>query len=252
MIHIYYMNLSSDCSYEQSLILYGILPPERQEKVKAAKREKVARKRLYTGAFLQYVISLETGIPMKHITYTYGVRGKPELDCHNLEKLLKCETTNIEEKFSHGFYFNLSHSGDYAVLAVSDGRIGIDIEYKKNNYEAVAKRCFCKEEYADIMSAETVVEQQQRFLQYWTMKEAYIKYTGEGLGISLASFRIIRQEKGLSNAGDRRQWFASMRLDGMRPYYVALCSSQKKDLAEMNEKELTDVWTEVNVGNIYY
>lgn len=253
MIHIYYTNLDGDCSYEQSLILYGFLPPERQERVRRAKREDVARKRLYTGAFLQCVLSAETGIPMEYIAYTYGSQGKPEIDYQKLETLSKDGTVNIEGKISYGFHFNLSHSGDYAVLAISDSPIGIDIEYKKNNYEAVAKRCFCREEYENIVAAEDIGGRQRRFLQYWTMKEAYIKYLGEGLKIPLNSFLINRQEHGLSYVQDRQAWFAGIAW-GETPYYISVCSSQKEELGKFLQKEETlgGGIREIAIGNIIH
>ena len=69
MIHMFYMNLSGGCSYEQSLALYEILPENRKAGVKKALNASVAKKRLYTGAFLQYVLSRETGISMDKICY---------------------------------------------------------------------------------------------------------------------------------------------------------------------------------------
>lgn len=217
MIHIYYMNLSGDCSYEQSLALYRLLPKERKQKVKSSKQENVARKRLYTGAFLQYVLSEETGIPMEDISYIYGSQGKPELACNPV-----C--------------FNLSHSGEYAVLAVSDQSIGIDIEYKKRNYQSVAKRCFCKEEYEDIIEATSVEEQEKRFLQYWTMKEAFIKRSGEGLSVPLNSFRIIRQDSGISFVEGGQAWFAGC-FWKEEPYCISLCSESEQDVKALVGKD---------------
>lgn len=248
MIHVYGMDLSGDCSYEQSLILYGFLPPERQERVRNAKREDVARKRLYAGAFLQYVLSAETGIPMEYIAYTYGSQGKPEIDYQKLETLSKDGTINIEGKISYGVHFNLSHSGDYAVLAVSDSLVGIDVEHKKNHYETVAKRCFCKEEYEDIMAGATPQEQQMRFLQYWTMKEACIKCSGEGMRIPFNSFSIIRNENGIFRTGDEEYWFAGCPF-GKAPYYVSLCSREKTDVEILLKKEIQKVKIEeIGIG----
>lgn len=184
-IRTYYMRLDGDCSQEQSLALYRMLPEERRELVDRAEKEEIAKKRIYTGAFLQYVLSKETGIAVENLRYTYNECGKPELD-------------------AEGIYFNLSHSGDYAVLAVGDSPVGIDIEYKSRNYMSLAKRCFCREEYEDIAAVEEEQERRRRFLEYWTMKEAYIKYVGEGLRIPLNSFRIERGSDGISFLADDR------------------------------------------------
>lgn len=250
MVHIFYMNLSGDCSYEQSLALYRILPEERKQKVKSAKREDVARKRLYTGAFLQYVLSEETGIPMGNISYIYGRQGKPEIDFRKLEDF-PTNGNYYNKKEIPEFHFSLSHSGEYAVLAVSDLPVGIDIEYKKRNYHSVARRCFCKEEYEDIMEADTIPEQEKRFLQYWTMKEAFIKHSGEGLSIPLNSFRIIRGEYGMSFVEDSDLLFASLFL-GTEPYCISLCSESEQDVKELiKEYGKPDCGIkQISIGNI--
>lgn len=188
MIRIYYMKLSSDCSSEQSLaLLYGedkrilipgkveklyeCLPQERKVLVDRARNENVRRKRIYTGAFLQYVLADELGVSMYSLRYCYNQWGKPELEGHDL-------------------FFNLSHSGEYVVLAISDSPVGIDVEHKTKGYDVLAKRCFCPEEYEDIMSAGKEEERQHCFLEYWTKKEAYIKCLGEGMRIPLNSFSV--------------------------------------------------------------
>lgn len=210
MIHIFYMNLSSGCSHEQSLALYGILPEERKAGVKKALNANIAKKRLYTGAFLQYVLSRETGISPDKLCYKYGEQGKPELVYPDI-------------------YFNLSHSGEYVVLAISDRPVGIDIEHKRKNYATVAKRCFCENEYMDIISAGTKAEQENCFLQYWTMKEAFIKHSGEGLRIPLNSFRILRKEAGISRVDGQDRWFAACFMEDTA-YCISVCSGSLPDV----------------------
>jgi len=85
--------------------------------------------------------------------------------------------------------FNVSHSGDWVVLAVSLQPVGIDVEYVKrdNDVLAIADRYFFGREYAELMSYPRE-EQQQRFFDYWTLKEAYMKARGEGLALGLSNF----------------------------------------------------------------
>ena len=45
-----------------------------------------------------------------------------------------------------GMYFNISHSGDYVVLATADSEVGVDIEKIVSADDAVADRCFTAEE----------------------------------------------------------------------------------------------------------
>lgn len=231
MIHIFYMNLSSDCSYEQSLALYGILPEERKVGVKKALNTNIAKKRLYTGAFLQYVLSKEMDLPTDKIYYSYGEQGKPELD--NQKIFSKMETDSLNQV--PFLYFNLSHSGKYVFLAVSDRPVGIDIEHKKRNHLAVARRCFCGEEYNDIISAKTKTEQERRFLEYWTMKEAFVKYSGEGLRMPFNSFCIMRKESGISYVECPNRWFVTFFMEG-ETYCVSICSESLSDVDSVLKK----------------
>ena len=178
MIRIYYKEVNGDCSYEQSLAMYNSLTPERQEKIKKLRSAGVARKRIEIGYFLQQVLSRELKVPMDCIAYSYGENGKPTLDFKTLGRNLQKKGLPLERT---GLYFNMSHSGKYVVIAVSDVDVGIDVEHKAKNYRQVAKRFFCEEEYRSICACPDETEQKQCFLEIWTKKEAYIKLTGLGM-----------------------------------------------------------------------
>lgn len=228
MLRCYYMDISCDCSYEQSQALYRLLPPERKAAVERLKNEEQIKKKILSGAFLQCALSTALNIPMRQIIYQYGEFGKPGLD-KNTMRDCQPEYDRID--------FNLSHSGKYVVLAVSDGLIGIDIEGRKKNRLAVAKRCFDQKEYEDIISANTEQEQDMRFLEYWTMKEAYVKYLGEGLRIPFHSFQIHRKEGFLSCLERDTQmhniYFATLFLEEM--YCVSICSRSYEELERVRQ-----------------
>lgn len=175
MLHCYYMNLNCDCSVEQSHAFYEELPEERQERIRRMKNPALAKKKIFAGHFLQRILAEEAGIEPGRQQYAYNRMGRPSLTGSTLD-------------------FNLSDSGEYVVLAVSDRAVGIDIERRKKNHLAIAKRCFCQEEYEDIIAVAAPQEQERRFLAYWTMKEAYVKCEGSGLTIPLDSFRVVWDE----------------------------------------------------------
>lgn len=75
-------------------------------------------------------------------------------------------------------FFNISHSGKYAVCAVSDRPVGIDIEEMSDFKRRERYMLFSKEE-SDYVNA---VQTPERFYTLWTMKEAYIKAIGATLG----------------------------------------------------------------------
>lgn len=97
--------------------------------------------------------------------------------------------------------FNLSHSGEYAVCAITDPEkesgIGADIQNITTDREGIAKRFFSKAE-SEWLSRIPVSAKDVAFTRLWTLKEAYIKLTGEGLSRDLGSFSIIPGSKGVN------------------------------------------------------
>lgn len=84
--------------------------------------------------------------------------------------------------------FNWSHSGDYALAALSAGLpLGVDIERtdKKLRALALARRYFHPEE-SDVIAALPPPERERAFIGLWCAKEAVLKAAGEGLSFGLA------------------------------------------------------------------
>jgi 4'-phosphopantetheinyl transferase len=91
-----------------------------------------------------------------------------------------------------GLAFNLSHSGDWVVIAVARGmHVGIDIEQIRPAFRAgdIAGRYFSAAENAAL----TAVPEAQRvraFFDGWTRKEAYVKARGAGIQLGLDTFSV--------------------------------------------------------------
>lgn len=122
-------------------------------------------------AFTREVLSLYTGVRPGHLTFGRNEYGKPHL-------------------LGDGPHFNLSHSGDRAVLGVSTSELGIDIELIRPipDYEQLADRFFAPAERKAVCAAAHPAERPVAFLTCWTRKEAYIKGVGKGLTIPLDGF----------------------------------------------------------------
>ena len=92
----------------------------------------------------------------------YGQLGKPQI-------------VNIPKKF------NLSHSGDYVVCAVGDGEVGADIQKWVPYKERTAERFFAPTEWK-LLQELPASQRTELFYRLWSRKEAYGKYTGQGIG----------------------------------------------------------------------
>lgn len=87
--------------------------------------------------------------------------------------------------------FNLSHSGSYVAIAIANSMVGVDIEVNAKREQAIARRFFHSRERSYLFEQGMTEEQRKtEFQKIWTMKEAYLKYTGEGLRKSLPSFWV--------------------------------------------------------------
>jgi phosphopantetheine--protein transferase-like protein len=89
------------------------------------------------------------------------------------------------------FHFNISHAGRYVVCAFSDAPVGIDIEVIASADMKIAERFFAGREKMYIFEQTSEFAQREAFYRVWTMKEAYIKREGRGLGIPLPSFDVF-------------------------------------------------------------
>lgn len=127
-------------------------------------------------------LQLATQIKWKDILLTRSIKGKPEL-VNNLEK-------------GENVYFNISHQGDYTVLAASTKvNVGIDImkNVKPNNTDIpsffkLMKRQFVDPEWSYIHSHEDEFTRLKAFYRLWCLKESYVKATGIGIGPNTASY----------------------------------------------------------------
>jgi len=120
-----------------------------------------------------------------------------------LSRYLLCDPSEIV--FSEGscgkpgvtgsnLHFNLSHSCECAVIAVSGslcGEVGVDVEFRKRSVDALslAKRFFSGGEYCELLSFNDscLID---AFYAMWTLKEAFIKCLGIGLSASLSDFTV--------------------------------------------------------------
>ncbi len=123
--------------------------------------------------------------------------------------------------------FNLSHSRDWIVCAVGAGfELGVDVEFCHPDRDVLrlAKRFFSPHEFAALfsLSAEQSID---RFYDFWTLKESWLKATGLGISGGLDSAVFDLQYGGdmtfSTPVEDATYCFNSWQLDSS--YRLALC-----------------------------
>jgi 4'-phosphopantetheinyl transferase len=99
-------------------------------------------------------------------------------------------------------HFNLSHSAGVVICAIARGRaIGVDVEHlaRRSPDPAMVPRYCSPAEVADVRARG--VGWQDRFLTYWTLKEAYLKARGVGISLPLADISFRVDDAGAADIG---------------------------------------------------
>jgi 4'-phosphopantetheinyl transferase len=95
----------------------------------------------------------------------------------------------IDADGSEAVHFNLSHSGGWALIAVADGPVGIDLERPRRfrNPTGLARRLCTPRELEQVRGG----EDQEGLLRLWVRKEAVAKVDGAGLLMALGGLDVL-------------------------------------------------------------
>jgi 4'-phosphopantetheinyl transferase len=125
-------------------------------------------------ALRRAVLGAHAGAAPSALRFTTGEHGKPAL------------------AGAPDLRFNVSHSGDVALLAVARGReVGVDVEQERPlaDWEVVARRAFSPLEQLAILRLPPPARE-AAFYACWSRKEAVIKALGFGLAFPLDVFEV--------------------------------------------------------------
>ena len=121
--------------------------------------------------------------------------------------------------------FNISHSGDWVVCAISDCAVGIDIEVVKEKEvsASLVRKVLTEKERAYIRMVMDG-DEAELFYQFWTMKEAYCKCVGGGLRIGLDKVEVDFSREKIYLVDEGREWGGMMKtIDFKEGYVVSVC-----------------------------
>lgn len=128
-----------------------------------------------TRSYLRRILSDFLSQPPERLVFQFGKFSKPAV------------------QNDQGLQFNVSHSGDFALIALTrNTEIGVDIEQIKNfdGIEKVAESYFSYEEF-QYYQQQPLERRISNFYVIWTRKEAFIKCIGEGLSHPLKGFSVF-------------------------------------------------------------
>lgn len=177
--------------------LIALVDQERQARVRAFGDSRSGLRTLAAGLLLYAIFGEQTS----HPHFERGRRGKPILPDHAP--------------------FNITHAGDYAVLALSKQSVGVDLEqFRPLDWRRIAERFFHPEERAFLSHSQ---EPEKDFFRIWTLKESYLKAEGTGFSVSPATFAVLPSgESSATFFGETNYRF--QQLAAFPGYCLSVCS----------------------------
>lgn len=146
-----------------------------EEQARADRFRVVAPKEAFIAARAQLRLILSKYLNQSHdrIHFVYGASGKPALADGDT-----------------GYDFNVSHSGDCALIAISgSGSIGVDVERFREvkDLAGLADQFLTEAEQRDLFALSDH-PLREAFFSAWTRKEAVVKAMGRGIGYPFKNF----------------------------------------------------------------
>lgn len=114
-------------------------------------------------------------------------------------------------------FFNISHSFDYVITAISNNEIGIDIEKVRQTPIKIINQFAIEKEKEYILSSNKNIE--ERIFKIYTLKEAYFKMLGTNLNNILEVEFIIENDKIYCNDKNVKVGF----INDIKGYIIAYC-----------------------------
>ena len=132
-----------------------------------------------------------------------------------IEPLKIVKNENGKPDFTKSCHFNLSHSKDYWICAISYEEVGCDIQIMKDiDYSKIVKKAFVEE-----------VTNIEDFYTIWSGKEAYSKLTSLGLAdfknFKIDKHKVFKDGKNVANIS-----YPKFRKD----YKLAVCTYQRSNI----------------------
>ena len=167
---------------------------------------------------------------------------------------------------------NVSHSGDWVVLAGGIGKVGVDVMRTRDSrvdrldkFFSLMRGQFTEGEWRSIRgeqeegegSKEEQQKQLERFFRHWTLKESFVKAVGTGLNLDLQTldFRVSSAEVAaggveegtvLVREGAATTWrFQECRIDA--EHLASVCLEERE---EREDGRVVEGFTVLTVGEV--
>jgi 4'-phosphopantetheinyl transferase len=172
-LHVWWASLKA---HRQGLDIDAPLSPDEEERARAFVRPEHGEAFRTGRGLLRMLLGFYLLRPASAVRFQYGSSGKPAL----------------APQEGPALSFNLAHSGDEFVVAVSGGgAVGVDLErVREDTDHGVIIRDFFSVGEASALAQLPAVSRAAAFFGCWTRKEAYMKARGDGFSLPMGSFTV--------------------------------------------------------------
>jgi len=139
MVEVYATKITRNIGEDEYSKLLEAVSEEKRCRVKKIKKFDDALRTLLADAMLRVTLVKEFGLKNSDIVFYKNEFGKPFLKGKNI-------------------FFSISHSGEWASIAVDCDNLGVDIEKVRDINLNVAKRFFSMEECNDMMKKDDKID----------------------------------------------------------------------------------------------
>ncbi len=201
-VHVWHAHLPSQRAHAARFA--ELLSADELERASRFHFDALRERAHFTRGILRLLLAHYTGLSPKEIAFTYNAHGKPAL-------------TPAQ---GSGLHFNLSHSGESAVWAVTRrGEVGVDIEQRRQDnsrLNEIAARYFAQGEQEQLQALPPA-ERTRGFFTLWARKEAFVKARGDGLFSGLAAFEVSLGEPRLLSIESSTESIADWWMSALPP-----------------------------------
>jgi 4'-phosphopantetheinyl transferase len=169
-IHVWATTLAVEPAILEKLM--ATLSPDEKQRASRFKFEYLRNRYIAGRGALRKIMARYVGEDAAGLRFEYLENGKP---------------VSAQAFTSAGIHFNLAHTGDLALVAVTRmGPVGVDVECVRaiKNADELVARFFSKRE-DELFRRVSTEQKPAAFFNLWTRKEALLKATGEGITRSL-------------------------------------------------------------------
>ena len=185
--------------------LLQLISEEKRARCLSFQSQQDALRVLYGELMIRYLLCRKFSCNNKEISFYQNAEGKPYIK-------------------NFPIHFNLSHSGDFVVCAISEQEVGVDIEQIRPIDLQLTTRYFHPNECEDLFAQEEA-NRLDYFFSLWTLKESYLKWRGTKMSTPLRSFSFHITDAHITLTDTTQTQMPQFKQFSLDDYKLSLCTT---------------------------